>query len=81
MRHCISVILFHLLTVIYTQFCDQVFWDYDPSDKRVWLCYIIPVILIALASCLLNDLTDCYENWKTNKIKAEKAKTNDPKSP
>lgn len=81
MRHCISVILFHLLTVIYTQLCDQAFGDYDSSDKRVWLCCTIPVVLIALASCLLNDLTDRYENWKKNKIKAEKAKTNAPKSP
>ncbi|RHO60322.1 hypothetical protein DW091_02315 [Eubacterium sp. AM05-23] len=81
MRHCLSVISFHLLTVIYTQLCDQAFRGYNPSDKRVWLCYTIPVVLIALASCLLNDLTDFYENWKKNKIKAEKAKTNDPKSP
>lgn len=80
MRHCLSVISFHLLTVIYTQLCDQAFGDYDPSDKRVWLCCIIPVILIALASCLLNDLTDFYENWKKNKIKAEKPKPTTPKA-
>lgn len=81
MRHFYSVLFFHLLTVMHIQLCNQAFWDYDPSDKRVWLFYDIPVILFALASCLLNDLTDHYENWKKNKIKAEKAKTNNPKSP
>lgn len=67
MKHFYSVIFFHLLTVIHIQLCDQAFWDYDPSDKRVWLFYIIPAILFALASCLLNDLTDRYENWRKNK--------------
>lgn len=80
MRHFYSVIFFHFVTVFYIQVCDAASSNYDPSDKRVWLVYIIPVVLIALASCLLNDLTDRYENWKKNKIKAGKAKTNDPKS-
>lgn len=80
MKHFYSVIFFHLLTVIYTQVCDQAFLDVDPTDKRVWLVYIIPVALFALVSCLLNDLIDYYENWKKNKIKAEKAKTATPKA-
>lgn len=78
MRHFYSVIFFHLLTVIHVQLCDQAFWDYDPSDKRVWLFYDIPVVLFALASCLLNDLLDWYKTRKKDKNKAEKAKTNDP---
>lgn len=81
MKHFYSVIFFHFVTVFYIQVCDATSSNYDPSDKRLWLVYTIPVVLFALASCLLNDLTDYYETWKRNKNKPEKTKTNTPKSP